>query len=29
VVEGYGHGWELLSGGQFEDQVLAFLKANA
>jgi pimeloyl-ACP methyl ester carboxylesterase len=28
VVEGYGHGWELLNGGQFEDQVLAFLKAN-
>jgi pimeloyl-ACP methyl ester carboxylesterase len=29
VVMGYGHGWELLRGGQFEDQVLAFLKANA
>lgn len=29
VVEGYGHGWELLNGGTFADQVLAFLKANA
>jgi pimeloyl-ACP methyl ester carboxylesterase len=29
VIEGYGHGWELLDGDQFEDQVLAFLKANA
>jgi len=29
VVEGSGHGWELLNGGRFEDQVLAFLKTNA
>jgi pimeloyl-ACP methyl ester carboxylesterase len=28
VVEGYGHGWELLNGGAFEGKVLAFLKAN-